>query len=209
MVKEKVKCKLCQQLLSYHTTTTNMAYHLKRIHLQSYDDSSASTSAASAAPKLTQKKLELRPPLSEKRKNEITNKIAEFVVLDMRPVHFIEGEGFKELMRTLEPGYTVPNRETVMHVVDAKYTSTRAEIYQAIQKCEAVNLTTDNWTSLQMEAYLTVTAHFITGDWQLESFVLETEKMEGSHSRSHVLHCCCCKARCFSLQKQRKGHNST
>lgn len=100
-------------------------------------------------------------------------------------MHFIEGEGFKELMRTLEPGYTIPNKETVMHVVDAKYTSTRAEIYQAIQKCEAVSLTTDIWTSLQMEAYLTVTAHFITEDWRLESFVLETEKMEGSHSRSH------------------------
>lgn len=128
-----------------------------------YSDESSSSTAA--APRLTQKKLDLRPPLSEKRKRDITNKIAEFVALDMRPVHIVEGQGFKELMRALEPGYTVPKRETVMHAVDAKYTSTRAEIYKLIQKCKAVSLTTDIWTSLQMEAYLTVTAHFITEDW--------------------------------------------
>ncbi|KAK0152134.1 hypothetical protein N1851_006500 [Merluccius polli] len=87
------------------------------------DDSSSS---AATAPRLTQKKLDLRSPLSEKRKREITDKIAEFVGLDMRPVNIVEGEGFKELMRTLEPGYTVP--KTVMNAVNAKYTSTRAEI---------------------------------------------------------------------------------
>lgn len=90
----------------------------------------------------------------------------------MRPVNIVEGEGFKEFMWALEPGYTIPKRETVMHAVNAKYTSTRAEIYDLIKKCEAVSFTTDIWTSLQMEAYLTVTAHLITGDWQLESFVL-------------------------------------
>ncbi|RXN34368.1 zinc finger BED domain-containing 1-like protein [Labeo rohita] len=37
-----------------------------------------------------------------------------------------------------------------------------------------------------MEAYLTVTSHFITGDWRLESFVLETKKMEDSHTADHI-----------------------
>ncbi|XP_053346541.1 zinc finger BED domain-containing protein 4-like [Clarias gariepinus] len=183
---KKVKCKLCQQLLSYHTTTTNMAYHLKRLHPQFHDDSSGSTSASAAAPRLTQKKIDLRPPLSEKRKKEITEKIAEFVALDMRPVRIVEGEGFKELLRTLEPGYTVPTRATVMDVVHTKYLSIRSDIYMAIQDCEAVSFTTDIWTSLQMEAYLTVTSHFITGDWRLESFVLETKKMEDSHTADHI-----------------------
>lgn len=84
--------------------------------------------ATGAASKLTQRKLDLRPPLSEKRKREITDKIAEFIALDMRPVNVVDGEGFKELMRTPEPGYTVPKRETVMHAVDAKYASMRAEV---------------------------------------------------------------------------------
>lgn len=147
------------------------------------DNSSPSTATA---PKLTQKKLDLRPLLSEKRKREIMEKIAEFVALDMRLVNVVEGEGFKELMRAPEPRYTAPKRETVMHEVNTKYTSTRAEISKLINKCEAVSITTDIWTSLQMEAYLTVTAHFTTEDWYLECFVLETKKMEESHTAEHI-----------------------
>lgn len=48
--------------------------------------------------------------MSEKRKREITDKIAEFVALDMRPMNIVEGEGFKELMPT-EPGFTISKRE--------------------------------------------------------------------------------------------------
>lgn len=103
--------------------------------------------------------------MSEKRKREITDKIAEFIALDMRPVNVIDGEGFKELMRTLEPGYTVPKRETIMHSVDVKYASICVKVYMLIKNCKAVSLTTDIWTTLQMEAYLTVTAHFITEAW--------------------------------------------
>ena len=60
------------------------------------DDSSSSSSSTGAAPKLTQRKLDLRAPLSEKKKREITDKIAEFIALDMRPVNVVDGEGFKE-----------------------------------------------------------------------------------------------------------------
>ena len=69
----------------------------------------------------------MRPPLSKKRKREITDQIAEFIALDM---NVVDGDGFKELMRTLEPGYTVPKRETVMHAVDAKYAS--IQVYMLI-----------------------------------------------------------------------------
>ena len=35
-------------------------------------------------------------------------------------------------------------------------------------------LTTDIWTGLAMESYLTVTAHYIDKSWELQAFVLET-----------------------------------
>lgn len=63
----------------------------------------------------------LRPVVSEKSKREINDKLAEFIVLDMRPVITAKGEGFKELTHGLEPGYAVPKREMVMHMANKKH----------------------------------------------------------------------------------------
>ena len=109
-----------------------------------------------------------------------------FVARDMRPINVVEGEGFRDLIHTLEPGYTVPRRATVMAGVHTKFESTKAVVSNLINSCESVSLTTDIWTSLTMEAYLTVTVHFVTADWRLECFVLETKKMAKSHTAANI-----------------------
>ncbi len=176
---KKVRCKLFQQLMSYHSTTTSMALYLKRVRFFNntllrkhktvhsfiyinalliykyhmmlglikllYWSTRDIRLISVNLLVVKQRHCPRRPPLSEKRKRVITDKIAEFVALDMRPVNIVEGEGFKDWMHTLEPGYNVPKREAVMHAVDAKYMSIRAEIFR-LKHCEAVSLTTDIWT---------------------------------------------------------------
>lgn len=48
-------------------------------------------------------------------------------------------------------------------------------------KATAVALTTDGWTSRATQSYLTVTAHYITDEWELNSHVLQTSPLE-SHT---------------------------
>ena len=48
---------------------------------------------------------------SAKRCQEINRAIATFIARDMRPIAAIEGEGFKQLIHVLEPGYTLPSRK--------------------------------------------------------------------------------------------------
>ena len=52
----------------------------------------------------------------------------------------------------------------------------KAELEQA----KDGNITHDGWTSLNTESYQTVTAHFVTQDWELRSVVLETKKVANS-----------------------------
>ena len=47
-------------------------------------------------------------------------------------------------------------------------------------------LTTDIWTIRATEAYITVTVHFITNDWAMESKVLSTCKIPEHHTGVHV-----------------------
>ena len=52
----------------------------------------------------------------------------------------------------------------------------------AMQGVKHVSITTDCWTSRAVESFMTVTVHFITGDWQLQSRVLTTMALRGSHT---------------------------
>uniref|UniRef100_A0A8C7R8M3 HAT C-terminal dimerisation domain-containing protein n=1 Tax=Oncorhynchus mykiss TaxID=8022 RepID=A0A8C7R8M3_ONCMY len=104
----------------------------------------------------------------------------------MRPVNLIEGVGFKKMLNILEPGYTVPKRETVMHALTAKYHNTKEKVLESIQNSQAVSFTTDMWTSLRMESYMTISAHFITKAWRPQCLVLETKQMEENPTTANI-----------------------
>ncbi|XP_039535814.1 E3 SUMO-protein ligase ZBED1-like [Pimephales promelas] len=104
----------------------------------------------------------------------------------MRPIAVVEGQGFKNLLKVLEPGYTVPARHTITNALTAKYEGLKDKVSALIQQSEALSLTTDMWTSLRMESYMTVTAHFIDGDWKAQSLVLETKQMEEAHTGINI-----------------------
>ncbi len=104
----------------------------------------------------------------------------------MRPVSIVSGEGFRQLVEFLEPGYSMPKCDTVMHAITSKYNNTKEIVLEKIKSCTAVSFTIDIWTSNHMESYMTVTAYFISEDWRLHSFVLETKVLEVSHTAANI-----------------------
>ena len=50
----------------------------------------------------------------------------------------------------------------------------------------AICLTADAWSSLHMESFTTVTAHFITAEWDLKEAVLSTEASEDCHTAANI-----------------------
>ena len=114
--------------------------------------------------------------------------MVEFVAMDMRPINIIEGEGFKRLVTLLEPGYTIPKRSTISEALTLKHNKLRGQVLAQIASTTAVSFTTDIWTSIGMEAYMAVTAHFINADWELQAYVLETKEMEESHTGENIAH---------------------
>jgi len=51
-----------------------------------------------------------------------------FIAQDMRPIAVVEGQGFKNLLKLLEPGYTVPARHTIMHALTAKHEGLKEKV---------------------------------------------------------------------------------
>ncbi|XP_022520027.2 zinc finger BED domain-containing protein 4-like [Astyanax mexicanus] len=146
----------------------------------------ASQPSTSSTDKTTQQSLHFQKAITEKRKKEITDAIVEFIALDMRPINVVKGEGFKQLMKKMEPGYVLPKRSSISQALSLKYSDLQDQVSAFIENSSALSLTTDIWTSLNMEAYMSVTCHFINQEWELCNFVLATKAMEVSHTGVHI-----------------------
>ena len=111
MAKEKTKCRLCGLELSYRGgTTSTMKNHLERRHkhisllgARVHTQSKQTTLAAFKAP----------TPMSCDKYEQHTRKLALMCARDLRPLGIVEGEGFKEFVKSIAPTYTVPSRKTV------------------------------------------------------------------------------------------------
>ncbi|XP_042070641.1 E3 SUMO-protein ligase ZBED1 [Haplochromis burtoni] len=100
----------------------------------------------------------------------------------MRPFSVVENTGFREMLRVLEPRYSIPSRTHFTDIaVPALYKETKAKLETAVSAAPAVALTSDGWTSRATQSYLTVTAHYIDPEWQMKNCVLQTRLVE-SHA---------------------------
>jgi len=80
---------------------------------------------------------------------EITDAIVDFIAMDMRPIYIVEG--FRKLMKKMEPDYTVPKRSSILDAMSLKNSNHRDQIVTLIENSTAVSFTRDIWTSVRME----------------------------------------------------------
>ncbi|XP_039544447.1 E3 SUMO-protein ligase ZBED1-like isoform X2 [Pimephales promelas] len=101
----------------------------------------------------------------------------------MVPIQAVERDGFKQLLKTLDPRYTLPGRKYFSETALPKlYESCRQTLAHEVQKVLHFATTTDLWTSRTSEPYLSLTAHFIDETWQLQSYCLQTSYFPDDHT---------------------------
>ena len=123
---------------------------MKKKSLQTVQEEPASVNAtasdAAIAPKRTmQATLEqsFQPPKKKYKSDseEATSRtqaIARFIVKDMRPYSIVEGDAFKDLIKTFDARYVVPNRHqfsdvTVPCMYETTKNTVKEKLKQAIQ----------------------------------------------------------------------------
>ncbi|XP_038044394.1 zinc finger BED domain-containing protein 4-like [Patiria miniata] len=87
--------------------------------------------------------------------------------------------GSESYWRIWKPGYKVPCRKT-MTQLHLMYEQKKDSLNKELQDAYSVALTTDCWTSMSQEGYMTVTCHFIR-DWKHHAFVLDTALVASFH----------------------------
>ena len=158
--KKKVACRLCYSVLKYSGNTTNLTHHLKRKHPTVSVSKSTETFHSIFGP--------TKLPSSSRRAREITSAMAQFIVKDLRPYVVVENEGFKNLIKVLEPKYSIPSRQHFSEkVIPELYTKVSTQVKQDL-KSSYVAITTDGWTSRATESYVTITSSHIDENWNLK-----------------------------------------
>jgi len=98
----------------------------------------------------------------------------------------VDGAGFKQLMSYLEPGYKVPSCSHITSICCKKFDAMKEQLLATLATVQYVAVTTDIWTSRAMQAFITVTVHFLTDCWKMESNVLQTQEMPERHTGVHI-----------------------
>ncbi|XP_065895786.1 zinc finger BED domain-containing protein 4-like [Dysidea avara] len=116
------------------------------------------------------------------------------MIHDFQPYSFVEDRGFSELMQQLEPHYQIPHRTTFSRsIVPSMYKEARKEVESklsdVLQSKNKMALTTDMWTSEANDAYLGLTCHFLTADFELVSLCLAVEPFTGRHTGVNIASC--------------------
>lgn len=96
-----------------------------------------------------------------------------FVVLDEQPFSAVEGEGFKYYFKVMQPQFTLPSRRTVARDCFQLHLDEKQKLKAFFKSdCNRVALTTDCWTFIQNQNYLTLTAHFVDNKWNYQKRII-------------------------------------
>ena len=157
--------------LAYHGVTSTMNEHLKRKRPVETDQ----------APKPKQLKLDTctaHKTCTKERSNHINTLVIGMIVRNLRPLNTVNSAGFKALLSYLEPGYRLPSDQYFMGLIEQKYVNVRESVKLRLQQETAfVSITSDIWTSIATHAYLTLTVHFLSSEWDMCSIVLGTKPL--------------------------------
>lgn len=98
----------------------------------------------------------------------------------------VEDGAFREFVRFLEPQYKVPCRKTVTDRLESVKAEPTKVVKDEMATSSAVSVTTDIWSSLSNEPYISFTASYITEDWQLVSRSLANKPKEIRHTQANI-----------------------
>ena len=105
-----------------------------------------------------------------KQWTDITDKLTIMIAKLMLPFSLVDSTEFRDFVGSLNPRYRVPSREYISDTaIPKKYNQMKAIVMSDLQKANGISLTTDAWSSNTMDPYLSLTVHFITPSWTLQT----------------------------------------
>ena len=172
-------------------------YHLRTKHCEQFAQYKAAANDKASTSKgkdstLGSKQLTLEESADKCRKWDISDvraqavhrKIGEMIALDDHPFSIVDDGGFVSLLKVLEPRYNIPSRKYFTDTVIPKICDdVKCTVVKEIANASHISLTTDIWsTDLNSCSLLSLTAHWLTPQFERKSAMLHAQPFDGSHT---------------------------
>jgi len=123
---------------------------------------------------------------SNERRELIHESLAKLISMNQLPISFYSSIGFKNCMAVVEPNYKVCKQEAMKARINRLKKLVETKIRENLHQTKSIVCTTDGWSLLSQDSYITVTAHTIDLHWNVRSYTLSTHEMEERHTAENL-----------------------
>ena len=185
--KTRTICKHCMKIMPYTAANTStMQRHIQHHHSSVLNSTPAPVKNTLTSQTTLTNAFGPQLPQSSARATAITKDIGVFIAADMRPFSVVENKGFRRLLHTLEPKYTIPSRA---HFIRSDPEPLWRVQEQGCTDPERRRKRRHNIRRLDIERYAKLHhnySHTINNDWKMESVVLQTRPLFESHTGANI-----------------------
>ncbi len=131
-------------------------------------------------------------PVASPTKKNLNSAVATMIAFDFQSMSIVEDTGFRQLVKSLDPRYVLPNRSTLTKEILPQLLSKQMEALKTkLRHTNEMSLTTDAWTSMNNTPYLVITAHFFhenptDKNISLNSSILTCSKVNTSCTAEYI-----------------------
>ncbi len=193
----KAQCKHCSKIVSIQPTT-NMWRHITKSHpslvsdkdigskLQSNSDSKMQQVELTNELKLS-KTIQMKPKqITLGKQNEMDNALVSFMTGSPQPFNLVGNKEFQELLSCALPGYILPSRSKFDELLAKRFKEKNEQLKELCQNARNVSYTADMWKSAANQYYLSIAVHFVDNNWKLNSVLITTTHVQGSHKKDII-----------------------
>ncbi|XP_059629599.1 zinc finger BED domain-containing protein RICESLEEPER 2-like [Cornus florida] len=115
--------------------------------------------------------------------NRFHELVSAAIIMHNLPFQFVEYEGIRNMCHYLNEEAQPVSRNTAKVDILRMYKNEKGRLRHMLESTNGrISLTSDLWSSLTTDGYLSLTAHFIDVDWRLQKRILHFSYMPSPHN---------------------------
>ena len=181
-VRVNAKCNYCKKTLTAHSSagTGHLIRHIKSCKPRKLGSNAMSQSLLRFNPDGSVHHWEYSPEVAR-------TQLCRLIAREDLPVCFGESAAFEEYIKLAHnPRFVPVSRQTTTRDFVKYFNERRSKLLETLKSVSSIALTSDIWSGNAKEDYLSIVAHYVNSDWQLEKRILGLRLIDVSHNHENI-----------------------